>query len=69
MGGEKTVSPKNSAVAVDDEKEQGLEEFFVPELNVIVNKRHKITSASSYSTDSEILMSAVEVRGMFTVSF
>jgi len=63
------VSPKNSSLAFDDLKEQNLLDEFVPELNVIVNKRHKDYGTSSMTTQNEVLVSAVEVKGMFTVSF
>ncbi|QLH36938.1 MAG: hypothetical protein HWD61_13015 [Parachlamydiaceae bacterium] len=58
------MSPKNSSLAFDDLKEQTFEECFVPTLNVIVNARH---SASLLSTELEL--AAVEVKGIFTVSF
>lgn len=63
------MSPKNSALAFDDVKEQSLEECFVPALNVIVNKRHQVNNASLLSAASDIIIAAVEVKGMFTVSF
>lgn len=62
------MSPKNSSLAFDDVKEQSLEDCFVPELNVIVNMRRIVNNASLLSAESEIV-TAVEVKGMFTVSF
>lgn len=60
------VSPKNSSLAFDDVKEQNLDECFVPELNVIVSVRHQVNNIS-FAADN--IMAAVEVKGMFTVSF
>jgi hypothetical protein len=64
------VSPKISALAFDDIKEQTLDEF-VPELNVIVNRRNIVKNNASFlSAEADfILAAAVEVKGMFTVSF
>lgn len=63
------MSPKNSSLAFDDVKEQILEECFVPELNVIVSRRHKVNNASLFMAEPEIVAAAVEIKGMFTVSF
>jgi hypothetical protein len=62
------VSPKLSALAIDDVKEQTIEEF-VPELNIIVNTRHVKNKALLSSPECCFVNTAVEVKGVFTVSF
>ena len=63
------VSPKISSLAFDEVKDEPAPDEFVPELNVIVNPRHKVNNASFIAAETKILLSAVEVKGMFTVSF
>ncbi|MBS4167156.1 Uncharacterized protein NEOC65_002262 [Neochlamydia sp. AcF65] len=64
------VSVENSSFTFNDIHEQAGEESFLPALNVIVNKRHTIiNNTPSLSIASDLAMNAVEVKGMFTVSF
>ena len=55
------MSPKESSLALDEEKEVQLQEY-EPQLKILVGKRQK-------NLESESMIEATRLRGKITVSF
>ena len=57
------MSPKNSSLAYDDLKEEGVADI-LPELNLIVNRHYWIDNSLN-----EIANAMISISGRITVSF